>query len=150
LSAETNVSGEYSVSIFWVQYSPDDGGSTFLSNIGIRLQSCMVSQPRTYNKLLYLFHYNIIHNQSKIHRCDVLRNNTLSFNTCQFNIIFDRTTKEIEYIIKSVKSKNSCGYDEISVKILKISCLFITAPLNYICNRSVLSGSFPTQLKYCY
>jgi Notch-like protein len=57
-------------------------------------------------------------------------------------------TKEIENIIKSFKSKNSCGYDKISVKILKVSSPFITAPLNYICNRSILSGSFPTQLKY--
>jgi hypothetical protein len=51
-------------------------------------------------------------------------------------------------IIKSLKSKNSCGYDEMSVKILKVSSPFITAPLNYICNRSVLSGLFPTCLKY--
>jgi hypothetical protein len=57
-------------------------------------------------------------------------------------------TKEIKNINKYLKSKNSCGYDEISVKILKISCPFITAPLNYICNRSILSGSFPTRLKY--
>jgi hypothetical protein len=65
------------------------------------------------------------------------------------NIIFDHTTtKEIENIIKSLKSKNSRGYDEISVKILKISYPFITAPLNYICNMSILSDSFPTQLKY--
>jgi hypothetical protein len=65
------------------------------------------------------------------------------------NLIFDRTmTKEIENIIKSLKSKNSCGYDKISVKILKVNSPFITAPLNYICNRSILSGSFPTCLKY--
>jgi hypothetical protein len=65
------------------------------------------------------------------------------------NLTFGRTaTKKIENIIKSLKSKNSCGYDEISVKILKMSSPFITAPLNYICNRSVLSGSFPTCLKY--
>jgi hypothetical protein len=41
------------------------------------------------------------------------------------NIIFDHTAKEIENIIKSLKPKNACGYDEISVKILKISCPFI-------------------------
>jgi hypothetical protein len=63
------------------------------------------------------------------------------------NIIFENTTKEIKDIIKSLKSKNSFGYDEISVKILKISAPFIVAPLNYICNRSILSGTFPTRLK---
>ena len=65
------------------------------------------------------------------------------------NIIFDRTTtKEIENIIKSLKPKNSYGYDEISVKILKICSPFIATPLNYICNRAILSGTFPSCLKY--
>jgi hypothetical protein len=65
------------------------------------------------------------------------------------NLIFDYTmTKEIENIIKSLKYKKSCGYDEFSVKILKVNSLFITAPLNYICDGSILSGSFSTQLKY--
>jgi len=45
------------------------------------------------------------------------------------------TTKEIEQIIKSLKMKNSYGYDEISTKILKISCPFMTSPINYICNK---------------
>jgi hypothetical protein len=64
-------------------------------------------------------------------------------------ITFENTTiKEINDIIKSLKSKKSFGYDEISVKILKISTPFIVALLNYICNRSILSGTFPTRIKY--
>jgi len=31
---------------------------------------------------------------------------------------------------------------------MKISAPFICSPLNYICNKSLLSGIFPTQLKY--
>jgi len=31
------------------------------------------------------------------------------------------STYEIEKIIKSLKSKNTCGYDEISIRILKLS-----------------------------
>jgi len=53
------------------------------------------------------------------------------------------TTKEIEQIIKSLKTKNSYGYDEISTKILKISCPFISSPLNYIYNKKLLWGVFP-------
>ena len=33
-------------------------------------------------------------------------------------------------------------------KILKISAPFISSPLSYICNKSMLSGTFPTRLKY--
>ena len=58
-----------------------------------------------------------------------------------------KTTKEIEQIIKSLKTKNSNGYDEISTKNLKISCSFISSPINYICNK-MFWGVFPDRLKY--
>jgi len=58
------------------------------------------------------------------------------------------TVKEIEQIIKSLKSKNSHGYDEISTKILKISCPFIRSPVNFICNKMLFGGVFPNRLKY--
>jgi hypothetical protein len=51
-------------------------------------------------------------------------------------------TKEIENIIKSLKSKNSFGYDEIFTKSLKISSPFITSPLNYRCNKMFLQEFF--------
>jgi len=63
----------------------------------------------------------------------------------QFN---NTSTKEIDKIIKSLNLKQSSGYEEISTKILKISAPFIISPLNYICNKSILSGTFPTRLKY--
>jgi hypothetical protein len=53
-------------------------------------------------------------------------------------------TKEISEIIKSLKWKNSHGYDEIPIKILKI----IISPLTYICNKSLSTGIFRTRLKY--
>ena len=58
------------------------------------------------------------------------------------------STKEISKIIKSLKWKNSHGYDEIPTKILKISLPFIISPLTYICNKSLSNGIFPTWLKY--
>jgi hypothetical protein len=57
------------------------------------------------------------------------------------------TTSEIDKIIKSLKTKNSYGYDEISVKILKSSAPFIISPLTYICNKSLSSGVFSERLK---
>jgi hypothetical protein len=58
------------------------------------------------------------------------------------------STKEIERIIKSIKVKNSHGYDGIAIKMLKVSAPYISSPLNYICNKSIRSGTFPTHLKY--
>jgi hypothetical protein len=39
--------------------------------------------------------------------------------------------KEVENIIKSFKTKNSAGYDEISAKLLKLSSSFISLPLTH-------------------
>ena len=58
------------------------------------------------------------------------------------------STKEIEQITKSHKTKNSYGYDEISRKNLKIGSPFISSPLNYIRNKMLFWGVFPDRLKY--
>jgi len=50
--------------------------------------------------------------------------------------------------MNSLKIKEYSGYDEVSTRMLKISAPFISSPLSYICNRSMLSGTFPTRLKY--
>jgi hypothetical protein len=65
------------------------------------------------------------------------------------NITFNNTsTKEIEKIIKSVRIKNSHGYDGITTKMIKVSAPYISSPPNYICNKSTKPGTFPTRLKY--
>jgi hypothetical protein len=51
-------------------------------------------------------------------------------------------------INKYLKSKNSHGYGEISVKILKLNSQFITSPLTFIYNKSLSTGTFPTGLKF--
>ena len=58
------------------------------------------------------------------------------------------TMKQIEQIIKSLKTKNSCEYYEISTKILKISSPFISSPLKYLYNKILFWGVFPDRLKY--
>jgi hypothetical protein len=42
------------------------------------------------------------------------------------------STKEITQIIKSLKTKNSSGYDEINTKLLKISVNYISSPLTHL------------------
>ena len=51
------------------------------------------------------------------------------FNHPFTNIVFHNTsTGEVEKIIHSLPWKNSCGYDEISLRILKASAPFISSP----------------------
>jgi hypothetical protein len=82
-------------------------------------------------------------------------NNNNNLNTFQTfkrpfpSITFNYTsTKEIEEIIKSLKTKHSHGYDEIPTKILKLSASFISYPLTYMCNKQLSSGMFQTRLKF--
>jgi hypothetical protein len=64
------------------------------------------------------------------------------------NIKYQYTsTKEIEKI-SSLKSKNSHGYDEISVNVLKFSSPYISSPLCHICNKMFSTRIFPERLKY--
>jgi hypothetical protein len=74
---------------------------------------------------------------------------TQSFKNLFANInLKSVSTNEIKNIIKSLKPKNSSGYDGISTKLLKISSPFITSHLTHICNTSISSGTFPYHLKY--
>jgi len=62
--------------------------------------------------------------------------------------IKNTTTDEIEKSIKELKSKKSCGYDEITTKILKISSPFIVLPLTYTRKRMLSTETFPDTLKF--
>jgi hypothetical protein len=63
-------------------------------------------------------------------------------------ILNNTTTYEINKIIQSMKPKDSHGYDEISVKILKMSAPYILSPLTYIFNKILSKGIFPERLKF--
>jgi len=58
------------------------------------------------------------------------------------------STKEIASIIKALKTKNSHGFDEICIKLLKISATYKRSQLTYICNKSILSGISPDCMKF--
>ena len=57
------------------------------------------------------------------------------------------TDVEIINLVKSFKSKHSCGYDDISMYIIKHVILAIVKPLTYICNISLSNGVFPNHMK---
>jgi hypothetical protein len=70
--------------------------------------------------------------------------NCLIQSSHKFN---NKSTKEIGRIIKSIEVKNLHVCDGITTKMLKIIA-YISSPLNYICNKSIRSGTFPALLKY--
>lgn len=65
--------------------------------------------------------------------------NTLFFEPCSPN--------EIANIIKCLKPKTSCGYDDISPKLVKQIADSIAQPLSHIANASMETGIFPSLMK---
>ena len=61
---------------------------------------------------------------------------------------FDYTTPiDVEKIISNLKPKSSCGYDNISSKLLKYIGDIVSVPLSIIVNQSLCTGIFPDKLK---
>lgn len=58
------------------------------------------------------------------------------------------TPLEVMSTIKSLKSKNSSGYDNISTNLIKQCSSEFSDILSYLCNQSFISGTVPEWLKY--
>ena len=90
-----------------------------------------------FNKYFSTIAKNINTKQNKLILYNVDKTTPLHFLTQSFknplpNInLKSVSTKEIKNIIKSLKPKNSLGYDGISTKLLKISSPFIISPLTH-------------------
>ena len=54
---------------------------------------------------------------------------------------------KVKKIIKDLASKNSCGHDSISTKLLKRMEEQIAKPLSLMVNQSLCTGIFPKKLK---
>ena len=50
-------------------------------------------------------------------------------------------------LLKSLKPKNSYGFDGITSEILKLSAEVLVVPLTHIINSSIVTGKYPTQWK---
>jgi len=57
---------------------------------------------------------------------------------------------EINKITKSLKNTTLYGYNEIPIKILKLSAPFIISPLTHICDKSLSPGVFLKRLIILY
>ena len=95
-------------------------------------------------------------NAANTHQASDMNKNTEALNNLYsvFNKPFPQfsmtpvNAKEIKDIIRTLKWKSSYGYDEIPLKIFKISAPYIIFPLIYLCNKSMTTGIFSTRLKY--
>ena len=66
--------------------------------------------------------------------------------TCRFEFTYI-TPEEVGQILSKFKSKNSSGYDNLSLKIIKLIAPKLSVPLSVIVNQSLYCGEFPESLK---
>jgi len=107
----------------------------------------------TFNKHFVLTAQDMLTTKLKINM-PTNHTNPIHYLTSAFNHPFppikinNISTTELENITKTLKTKNSYGYDEIPTKILKTCIYYISSPLTYIINRMLSTSTFPNRLKF--
>ena len=69
-------------------------------------------------------------------------------NSSIYSVFLDPVTeKQVENELKKLKDGKSCGYDEMSPKVMRKMSKHIPKPLTHIYNQSSLTGIIPTDPK---
>ena len=85
-----------------------------------------------------------IQNAGAMTHKDFLANSNFSGYNFEFHSI---TENDVIDIINGFASKSSCGYDNISLKLLKDAKAVLSKPISVIINQMVSTGIFPDKLK---
>jgi hypothetical protein len=101
----------------------------------------------TFNKFFLSVAENLNNVQPRIDEALKLLHETYKGSITEMKII-PVTEAEIISIIRSLKNKNSTGYDGVSSRIIKYGATAICKPFSYICNCSLQTGIYPERLKY--
>ena len=89
------------------------------------------------------------HGRNTVNNKDLITYLWQNLSQLSFSIkLKNTTTFEIDKIIRSLKCRDSCGYNEIPPRILKISTPYILSPLTYIFNKIQSTGILPDRLKF--
>ena len=63
-------------------------------------------------------------------------------------MLFDTTPDEVIQVANQMQSKQSAGFDDIPLDIMKLSVGYLAKPLTEIINNSFRKGSFPNLLNF--
>ena len=72
-----------------------------------------------------------------------IMNNKVEKETLSFELV---NSSQVDCLLSSINSRNSCGHDMLHPKLLKLSAPFIALPVSKIIN-SVISCSYPVRWK---
>jgi hypothetical protein len=110
-------------------------------NNGIRIS-------HKYKRDLYVPRSNTDDSQAKNYSCQLKQSNKRNKKKSITIIRFPVTGAETISMIRSLKLKNSTGYNKVSSWILRHYAFEISKPFSYTCNSSLQYGIYPERLKY--
>jgi len=94
------------------------------------------------------YYINIGHSIANTISQPTTQSNTLPIvNQAQSLYLTPTTEVEVIQIIEKLKPKTSCGHDNVSAKLMKLTSLAIITPLTHLMNLSLQNGIVPDQMK---
>jgi hypothetical protein len=117
------------------------------NNMKLELDGNMVNKPEIVCEAINTYFINIA---SKI-RTDIVVTGRTSppvvTATCDLNSFTPISKEQLQKVFSKFSAKSSCGFDDISMMVLKSCQQEIADPLLYIINNSLKEGVFPDQCK---
>ena len=115
----------------------------------LKVDNKLIKNPSEITEIFNNFFCNIGSKlSSKFHSTsdnDFLKYMGQSANQSMF--LFETNAEEVAKIITNLENKKSTGHDDITVKFIKISSIYISELLARVINISIKTGIYPDQLK---
>ena len=115
----------------------------------LKVDNKLIKNPSEITEIFNNFFCNIGSKlSSKFHSTsdnDFLKYMGQSANQSMF--LFETNAEEVAKIITNLENKKSTGHDDITVKFIKISSIYISELLAQVINISIKTGIYPDQLK---
>lgn len=116
--------------------------------IQLKIDNKITSDPQKVAEELNYYFVNAVTNILPQSHNNSIKTITINSEATLQNLLLWSTTPfEVSKTIRSLKSKNSSGFDEISSNVLKSCEKELVYPLVNIINKSFAQGKFPTNLK---
>lgn len=134
-----------------INHEVGDKNKNHVKNISIMEGNTIITDPRTISNYFNNYFVNFIEDNrlNEPSNCNLEDIDSTVKNHCSRTGFMFKTVsiEEVENVISSLKYKNSSGYDEIPIKVIKSAKGHLSRILCHLINSSFISGIFPKQLK---
>lgn len=136
------------VKTIWNLVRKETASKSCHSNINLNVNGRIYCDEREVADIFGEYFSNICSSSLSQHFQDSLSGSCTTEPLSARNFFFfPVVADEVYAVINNFKNKNSCGFDMISIKVLKVLSPQISEHLAHLINLSITSGKFPSVLK---